>query len=100
MPGMRTTKCRSCGAEIGFIKTQKGKTMPVDAASVWITTDPEGIPFVLADGSVVKAKQVEGPVNYSTAQESGYQIGYVSHFATCPDAALHRKPRKSERKKG
>lgn len=97
--GMRETKCRSCGAEIGFIKTQNGKSMPVDAKSKWIAQDPEGIPFVLADGSVVKAKEVQCE-GYAEASKAGYQIGYVSHFATCPNADQHRKPRKSDRKKG
>ena len=96
---MRTVPCRGCGAEIGFIKTQKGKTMPVDAKSKWIVTDPAGIPFVLADGSVVNAKEVEC-ADDEDAAKAGYQIGYVSHFATCPAADYFRKPRKSDRKKG
>ena len=96
--GYNQTNCRACGAEILFIKTQKGKTMPVDAKSKWISTDPEGIPFVLADGSVVKAKEVQC-ADYNEAAKAGYQIGYVSHFATCPQAASFRKPRKSERKR-
>lgn len=93
-------KCRACGAEIGFIKTQKGTTTPVKEPGAWVTTDPEGIPFVLQDGSVVKAKQVEGPVTQDTAKEAGYKMGYTSHFATCPCADQFRKPRKSTRKKG
>ena len=95
---MKITNCRACGAEIGFIKTQAGKTMPVDAKSKWIATDPEGIPFVLADGSVVKAKEMACD-DYAEATKAGYQIGYVSHFATCPEADKFRKPRKSDRKK-
>ena len=31
---MRVVKCKSCGASIVWIKTQKGKNMPCDADAV------------------------------------------------------------------
>ena len=54
-------KCRSCGADVIFIRTKKGKLMPVDAATV----EREDYDFDAAR--------------------------HVSHFATCPDAAKHRR---------
>lgn len=53
--------CRSCGARIVFLPTAKGATMPVDAADV-AAADRE-----------FDAKR------------------HVSHFATCPHAASHRR---------
>lgn len=97
---MGSTNCRACGAPINFIKTKKGTSMPVDAEGKWVATDPEGIPYVLADGSVVMAKAFEGAMTPEDAKQAGYQMGYTSHFATCPNADKFRKPRKSTRKKG
>jgi len=59
---MKTAKCRSCGAEIVWLKTSTGKSMPVDTESV-----------------VDEAATIFDPVQMT------------SHFATCPDAAKHRK---------
>jgi len=82
---LRTAACRGCGREIGFIKTVKGKTMPVDPEAV--TFIPEGGPntYVMADGSIKRGRDVE----YGDT-ESGW-IGYRSHFATCPAADRFRK---------
>ena len=57
------TTCRSCGAEIRFLKTHSGATMPVNAETV----EPGDELF-----------------DYKR---------HISHFATCPDAAKHRSRR-------
>jgi hypothetical protein len=57
--------CRSCGAKIVWFNTPAGKKMPVDEA----TTLPT---------------------------DAAHQIDlkrHVSHFATCPNANQHRRPR-------
>lgn len=91
---MNITKCRACERPIGFIKTKAGKTVPVDAESVNFLPDPTGKElFVLVDGSTQRGTRVEEESNSS-------QIGFISHFATCPEADRFRKPRKSDRKKG
>ena len=79
MPGLSRTKpCRGCGKEIAFIKTVKGKSMPVDPDSVYFV--PEGGPntYVTIDGEVVRGREP----HYADKET---QIGYVSHFATCPE---------------
>lgn len=91
---MNVVSCRACGAPIGFIKTKAGKTVPVDEKSVNFLPDPEGKElFVLVDGSTQRGARVEEESNSS-------QIGFISHFATCPEADRFRKARKSDRKKG
>ena len=57
-------QCRSCDAPIVWVKTQAGKNMPVDATS-----------FDREDGLVFNPDK------------------HISHFATCPNADKHRKPR-------
>ena len=59
------SECRSCGAPVIWVKTKAGKNMPVDYA----TFNPGDRPVYDADK------------------------GHISHFATCPDADKHRKPR-------
>lgn len=57
--------CSSCGAAIVWFRTKSGKRMPVDATST-LPTDAE------------------------------HQLDlkrHISHFATCPNAPQHRKPR-------
>lgn len=56
--------CRSCGKLIRWVRTPAGKAMPIDATTTTVWT---------LDGK---------PLN-----------GHLSHFATCPNAASHRKPR-------
>jgi len=61
-------ECRSCHAEIVWIKTSTGKLIPCDPKSVTVVT---------TDGKVV--------------------MGYTAHFATCPQANAWRvKPPKKE----
>lgn len=59
---LKVTECRSCGAEIVWMKTQKGKNMPVDADTIQD-----------ADAEVF---------DYETM---------TSHFSTCPEANKWRK---------
>lgn len=61
--GTRAAQCRSCKAVIYWIELPSGKRMPVDCD---------------VDGAYEPTEREDG---------SG-----VSHFATCPDAAHHRRP--------
>lgn len=60
----RESRCTSCRAAIVWLRTVNGNRMPVDAATV----KPDDT-------------------------EYNGKAGHVSHFATCPDAAKHRRPR-------
>ena len=87
----RTAPCRGCGQEIAFIKTVKGKTMPVNPDSVYFI--PAGGPntYVMIDGTVQRGREPDW-----TDQGKPTQIGYISHFATCQKADSFRKKRKGE----
>lgn len=66
-------KCRSCGADIFFIRTPNGRQTPVNAQ--------------LVEGDVVWIQQEDKTWKLDKG------LGYVSHFATCPHAQKHRKSR-------
>lgn len=77
------SKCRSCGVAIKWIKTLKGKFMPVDEEPV----SPDDIEvdciLVSEDGVVMScAKAILGEPEHPL---------YQSHFASCPDAKKWRK---------
>ena len=77
---MKPTICKSCGAEIIFIDTNKGSKMPCDPDS-YSPDELEPTDMVVTDeGRVCFAKNAEAR-----------SVCYISHFATCPDAEAHRK---------
>ena len=75
--------CKSCGAPVVWAVTPRGKRTPLDAV-----TSPDGNVELLPDGSV----RVLGPLDAEAARLAGAEL-YLSHFATCPAAAAHRRRR-------
>lgn len=71
------SRCRSCAAEIIWAHTTAGKSIPLDALPV------TGGNIELVDGVAHVASQAVLSIDPM----------YVSHFATCPDAAEHRSKR-------
>jgi hypothetical protein len=67
-------RCRSCKAEIVWAKTSTGRAMPFDAE-----------PKVGGEWEIDE----EGQAHYDPEGESRF----TSHFATCPNAAEHRRAR-------
>lgn len=78
-------KCKSCGAPIEWVLTQKGVKMPVNRGEVIILPDKSGsIVGLTLDGVVVKG-------NLSMNGTPGSVKVRISHFATCPKAEYHRR---------
>ena len=79
------SRCRSCGAEIKWIKMTSGKMMPVNVRQIRYNpaaqSDEDALVLVTEDGRIEK-----GHFNPAACR-----IGYTSHFASCPAAASHRK---------
>lgn len=67
-------KCRTCSAEIRWVRMASGKTMPVDAR-----------PSVIGNIEI-DAKGVGVVVPRANSDRDRF----VSHFTTCPDATKHR----------
>lgn len=78
-------KCKSCGAEIIWIKMKSGRAMPCDPDPVHFSIDKEH-----HRGNVVLVTP-DGMTGRFTEDPSSDKIGYISHFATCPNANQHRK---------
>ena len=87
MMELRTMTCRGCGQEIAFIKTVKGKTMPVNPDGVYFM--PAGGPntYVMSDGTVKRGRETD----WADRQQANFQVGYICHFATCKAADSFRK---------
>lgn len=66
---MTTSQCRSCGKVIVWLKTSRGKSIPVDLPATM--KDPDMGAF--APGTLFDATK------------------HISHFATCPEAKKWRK---------
>lgn len=80
---MNTGTCASCGAALRWAKTKSQKLMPLDPES---TTG--NVRLNEAEGTC----EVLGGANRGSALAAGERL-YTSHFATCPGAAAHRKPK-------
>ena len=77
--------CKSCGAEIRWIKMASGKVMPVNAEPVTFSGVQPG-----AKGAELFVQE-NGKLARGVFKVAGEYTGYISHFATCPAAALHRR---------
>jgi hypothetical protein len=86
---MRVVKCKSCGASIVWIKTQKGKNMPCDADAVEYQENYKSkATIVTEDGCVLKASIITPSGGGLAPIIDGK--GYIPHWATCPFANNHR----------
>lgn len=77
-------RCRSCGADVLWCVYPTGKRSPLDALP-----HPEGT--VQRFDPTLSAKVLTG-TELATARANGARL-HRSHFATCPNAAEHRRPR-------
>lgn len=78
-------RCRSCGAEIVWIRMQSGKRMPCDPEQVLYREDQA------KKGTIVTPNGETVRCEYPVGSERATGIGYISHFATCPNAKNHRR---------
>jgi hypothetical protein len=75
-------KCKSCGAEIVFVKTEAGRTMPIDREPV------EDGTWFLGEDNVARI-MTKAPKDLE-----GFTIAmplYKSHYATCSNASAFRR---------
>jgi hypothetical protein len=86
-------KCKSCGAPVEWVLTEKGKWMPVDfqralTGNILLSQRAVGQP---ATAIYQSAEEIETLKRQAQARGEAWQGLFVSHFATCPSAAKHRK---------
>jgi hypothetical protein len=80
--------CRSCGAEVVWCVTAADKNMPMDAAPVEDGT----FHIFLEQSGTIRAHHTKDGLML-VMMDGTFQIAprFTSHFATCPNAAEHRK---------
>jgi hypothetical protein len=79
------SKCKSCGAEIDWVQTEKGKKMPVNPEEVSVFPDKNGSTIgITAYGTVVKGI-------LAMKGSPGSAIIRVSHFSSCSGANTFRR---------
>jgi hypothetical protein len=84
-----SARCRSCGQEIEWAKTDRGRWMPIDPTPVSggnLTIDRSSWPPV---ATVITPG--EGSRQLSFDSNNGEILAYVSHFKSCPDSTEWRK---------
>ena len=81
------SRCKSCGAEIVWITMLSGNSMPCDPALVpfWERFKAKG-KVVTQAGDLVSC-DFDGDPNEIT------DVGRIPHWATCPNAAQHKRKR-------
>jgi len=82
------SKCRSCGREIVWTLTEKGKKMPCDLTP---TVDTKGAFFLFRRGGYVEAIACWSEHPSAVTARSRCNNLYPSHFSTCPHAGEHRR---------
>lgn len=92
-PSAPTKPCTSCGAPVVWTRTVAGRPIPLDPPlrrGVASASAPEGPPRIAVVDDQGRTLQI-------VEHAEGDIVGRVSHFATCPNAAGHRKPRGERR---
>ena len=75
------SRCKACGAPIVWIKTPGGKSMPCDAQPVTYKAQSKAKDkIVTQNGEVISCIIAPADINQATG------IGYIPHWATCPNA--------------
>lgn len=68
-------RCRACGAELEWVRTEAGKAMPLDPGPA-----AEGNVVIRADRAVVL-----GPLEVAAVALEGVEVLRLAHFVTCPN---------------
>lgn len=81
--------CKSCLADIIWIKTPNGKSIPCNSTPIYYIRRPRSgtKKIITPNGEVIMCE-------YTTDPCKATGTGYVPHWATCPYADLHRKTKK------
>ncbi len=81
---MNAGRCKSCGASIWWARTERGKSIPLDAlpdpaGNITLELQPRGERVAVVHGPLALAMLPEGVKRWKT------------HFVGCKSAAQHRR---------
>jgi hypothetical protein len=82
------SKCKACGAEIWWIRTENGKDMPVNEQPIPFVPGAGPRTYITEEGRTMRGR------DWRTRDPYRYELGYVPHWVTCPKADSFRKGRK------
>jgi hypothetical protein len=82
---IKVVKCKSCGDPIAFVPVGR-KIMPVNLDVHYVSDNGHGKRMMLVslEGKIIQGFECK-------PKEAGARPGRMSHFATCPNAAEHRR---------
>lgn len=76
-------KCKWCGAEIIWVRTRKGKLMPVNSDPIKISPARDGKQTYISEaGDLFRGDEACEDMSIFFY---GYVKGYEVHFGTCPN---------------
>lgn len=81
-------RCKGCGADIIWIQTHGGKSIPCDPQPVTYWEKAKALGKVVTPNGEVLSCVFEGDPDKATG------LGYISHWSTCPCAERFRKEKK------
>ena len=81
-------KCKGCGAEIIWIGTPGGKSIPCNPEEVTYWEKPKAKGKVVTPNGEVLSCEFTGDPNKATG------LGYISHWSTCPCAGQFRRKKR------
>ena len=82
---MTMSKCKGCGAPIIWIATLGRKSIPCDPEPVFYWQKPKAKGRIVTKNGEIISCELIGDTNIATG------IGYIPHWATCPEASRFRK---------
>jgi len=83
--------CRRCGFDVVWLKTEKGKSIPLDPGWVRRKSEREGVGLTL----YMPSAETEGLAVVSAGPFEN-EGGYSCHIATCSGAPLSEQPSPSD----
>ena len=89
-----SAKCKGCGAEIVFVRTENGKMMPCN---------PRLVPYWERQGAKGKILNDQGRVvscDFHGEREKLMGFGHMPHFSTCAAAKRFRREKKEAAESG
>lgn len=75
--------CRNCGAEIEWMRTPEGCTIPVDPEPVFIIGNEGQDRFYTEEEGVLVGRRAEPEEVRTREQKSSTPLGFVPHWNTC-----------------
>lgn len=84
--------CRSCSARMRWTTTTKGKRMPVDLLPVEAPVEGN-VMLALLDEPDSNGTRLQSYVIGAGDRPVEGALRFRSHFATCPNAGAHRRPK-------